>query len=602
MKISLILLSFLSLFYCNEISAQEALKRVSSTYDISFENAVHHEAVVNATFTNLGAGEVEFRMSRSSPGRYALHEFMKNAYNVKVTDSKGNVLESTRPNPYSWRVKGHDGTIKVSYILFANHGDGTYAQIDETHAHLNIPATFMYVSSLENDGFEVTFNLNDDLKWKVATQLKHLQGNTYYARDLQYFMDSPTEISDHSVRSFDVDGQTVNFVLHHKGSEAQLDEYFEKVKAIVLQQKAVFGELPDFDYDAYYFLGCYMPNVDGDGMEHRNSTVLTSTRSLGEPGFDRNIGTVSHEFFHCWNVERIRPQSLEPFDFSNSNMSGELWFAEGFTNYYSALILIRAGLLSHEGYLNWMSGTFSYVWNSPGREFFNPIEMSYQAPFVDDATSIDSNNRSNTFISYYNYGEMLGLALDLSLREIGLDLDDYMKLVWKNFGKDERPYTVQDLHSLLNAYAGQEFGDDFFSRYIYKSGMPDMKRLFANVGVSLTQDKNRVLFGASFDGSIISSNTKMGSSSYNAGLEKGDNIIKIGDFTLSDDLDISAVLKNFNPGDETKVVYERYGETKETALTFVHNPSYSISLFEAHGLELGDKKKKAREDWLSPKN
>jgi len=602
MKISLILLSFLSLFYCNEISAQEALKRVSSTYDISFENVVHHEAEVNATFTNLGAGEVEFRMSRSSPGRYALHEFMKNAYNVKVTDSKGNVLESTRPNPYSWRVKGHDGTIKVSYILFANHGDGTYAQIDETHAHLNIPATFMYVSSLENDAFEVTFNVVEELNWKVATQLKHLQGNTYYARDLQYFMDSPTEISDHSVRSFDVDGQTVNFVLHHKGSEAQLDEYFEKVKAIVLQQKAVFGELPDFDYDAYYFLGCYMPNVDGDGMEHRNSTVLTSTRSLGEPGFDRNIGTVSHEFFHCWNVERIRPQSLEPFDFSNSNMSGELWFAEGFTNYYSALILIRAGLLSHEGYLNWMSGTFSYVWNSPGREFFNPIEMSYQAPFVDDATSIDSNNRSNTFISYYNYGEMLGLALDLSLREIGLDLDDYMKLVWKNFGKDERPYTVQDLHSLLNAYAGQEFGDDFFSRYIYKSGMPDMKRLFANVGVSLTQDKNRVLFGARFDGAIISGNTKMGSSSYNAGLEKGDKIIKIGDFTLSDDLGISAVLKNFKPGNETTVVYERFGKTKETALTFVHNPSYSISLFEAHGLELDDKKKKAREDWLSPKN
>jgi predicted metalloprotease with PDZ domain len=602
MKRSLILLSFLSFFYSKQSIAQESLKRVSSTYDISFENAVHHEALVNATFTNLGSGAVEFRMSRSSPGRYALHEFMKNVYDVKVTDSKGNVLESTRPDPYSWKVQGHDGTIKVSYILFANHGDGTYAQIDETHAHLNIPATFMYVSSLENDAFEVTFNVVEELNWKVATQLKHLQGNTYYARDLQYFMDSPTEISDHSVRSFDVDEQTVNFVLHHKGSEAQLDEYFEKVKAIVLQQKAVFGELPDYDYDAYYFLACYMPNVDGDGMEHRNSTVLTSTRSLTDGGMNNNIGTVSHEFFHCWNVERIRPQSLEPFDFSNSNMSGELWFAEGFTSYYTHLILHRSGLMSLERFINGQTGYFNYVWNSPGRHFFNPIEMSYQAPFVDDATSIDPNNRSNTFISYYNFGNMLGLALDLSLREIGLNLDDYMKLVWKRFGKAEIPYTIRDLHNSLNEYAGQEFGDHFFNNYIYKSGMPDMKRLFANVGVSLTQDKNRVLFGASFEGSIISSNTKMGSSSYNAGLEKGDKIIKIGDFTLSDDLDISVVLKNFKPGDETIVVYERYRETKETILTFVHNPSFSISLFESHGLELDDKKKKAREDWLSSKN
>ena len=228
--------------------------------------------------------------------------------------------------------------------------------------------------------------------------------------------------------------------------------------------------------------------------------------------------------------------------------------------------------------------------------------MSYQASFVDDATSIDFNNRSNTFISYYNYGEMLGLALDLSLRETGLDLDAYMKLVWKNFGKDERPYTVRDLHDLLNEYAGHEFGDNFFNNYIYKSGMPDMEHLFNTVGVSLTQDKNRVLLGASFDGNTIRSNTKMGSSSYNAGLEKGDKIIKIGDFPLSDDLDISAVLKYGNPGDETIVVYERYGGTEETALTFVQNPFYTISSFEANGLELSADQKKARADWLSPKN
>ena len=149
-------------------------------------------------------------------------------------------------------------------------------------------------------------------------------------------MDSPTEISNFSMRSFEVNGQTINFVLHHNGTEAELDTYFEKVKKVVLQEEAVFGELPKFDYGTYTFLACYIPNASGDGMEHRNSTILTSTRSLANGGMDDNIGTVAHEFFHCWNVERIRPKALEPFNFEEANMSGELWFAEGFTSYYTS--------------------------------------------------------------------------------------------------------------------------------------------------------------------------------------------------------------------------------------------------------------------------
>lgn len=601
MKKFLLLLIVLTFFNCNKSNTQYSSNGVSSTYVISFENAVHHEATVNATFTNLKAGEVEFRMSRTSPGRYALHEFMKNVYAVEVTDSKGNALDATRPDPYSWKVKGHDGTIKVSYTLFANRGGGTYAQIDETHAHLNIPATFMYAPSLSNDEIEITFNVREDLHWKVASQLKHVEGNKYYARDLQYFMDSPTEISNHSVRSFEVDGQTVNFVLHHNGTEAEFDEFFEKVKKVVIQEKAVYGELPDYDYGEYSFLACYIPNASGDGMEHRNSTILTTTRSLAEGGMDRNIGTVSHEFFHCWNVERIRPQSLEPFVFEEVNMSGELWFAEGFTSYYTSLMICRAGLRTQEEYITRLSGSFNYVWNSPARKFFNPIEMSYQAPFVDAARSVDPNNRSNTFISYYSYGDMLGLALDLSLRENDLNLDDYMKLVWTNFGKNETPYIVQDLHNMLNEYAGKEFGDHFFNNYIYKSDMPDMKRLFSNVGVSLTQDKNKVSFGASIREGKIYGNAKIGSSAYNAGLENGDKIIKVGGFTLSKDLDFNTVLNKLKPNDAVNIVYERLGKTRETSVLLQESTSYTIALFEANDLELDDKKKAMREAWLNSK-
>jgi len=576
--------------------------QISSTYEVSFENAVHHEANIEATFTNLKNKEVEFRMSRTSPGRYALHEFAKNAYNVKVTDGNGKVLNATRPDPYSWKVSGHNGTIKVSYTLFGNHGDGTYSQVDETHAHLNMPATFMYVPELSNKEIQVTFNVREDLNWKVATQLKPVKDNTFYAKDLQYFMDSPTEISNYGLRTFDVDGQSVHLVLHHNGTDAELDQYFESVKKVVLEQEAVFGELPKFDYGNYYFLACYMPNVAGDGMEHRNSTVIPSTRSLANGGMERNIGTVSHEFFHCWNVERIRPESLEPFDFEAANMSGELWFAEGFTSYYTGLILCRAGLDIPENYIKGLAGTFNYVWNSPGRSFFNPIEMSYQAPFVDAARSVDEVNRGNTFISYYSYGSALGLALDLALREKGLNLDDYMKVVWTVFGKIENPYTVDGLHKALINYAGTEFGSDFFNKYIYKSEMPQMKQLLENVGVSLTRDSNKTWFGSYVRDGKITGYPTIGSPAYNAGLENEDTIKSIGDFVLSDSLSFNDALKNFKPNDKAKVIFERFGEQKETVVTFMSDPSYSITVFEANDLTPTETQMANRKAWLSSKN
>lgn len=569
-----------------------------TTYSISFENAVHHEAEVKATFSDLSNKEVTFRMSRTSPGRYAIHEFAKNVYNVRVTDGKGNTLNATRPDPYSWSVKDHDGTIHVTYTLFANRGGGTYAQIDETHAHLNIPATFMYAPSLAKKEIKVTFNTRKDLQWKVATQLKHIEGNTYFAKNLQYFMDSPTEISNHSVRSFDIDKQTIHFVLHHNGTEEELDTYFEKVKKLVIQQKKVFGELPSYDYDNYYFLACYIPNASGDGMEHRNSTILTSTRSLAEGGLKRNIGTVSHEFFHGWNVERIRPQSLEPFDFETANMSGELWFAEGFTSYYTGLMMCRAELLSKEDYIKGLTGTFNYVWNSPGREFFNPIEMSYQAPFVDAATSVDPVNRNNTFISYYSYGSALGLALDLSLREKDLNLDDYMKLVWKKHGKKEKPYTVADLHRLLKKYAGDAFGDHFFQNYIYRSDMPAMKRLFENVGVSLSQDATKASFGVTVTNGAITQNTTIGTAAYKAGLEKGDNILNVNNTPVTNDTTFKDLITNYTPNDTFSVTYERYGVTKETTVTLQQDPTYSI---EINSSQTDKRIVKRRNLWLDPK-
>ncbi len=582
-----------------QLSSQFVFAQVSTTYSVSFENATQHEANIHATFKNLKTKEVEFKMSRSSPGRYALHEFAKNVYDVHATDGKGNPLKIERPNPYAWRVNNTDGTVKISYTLFANRGDGTYAQVDETHAHLNMPATFMFVTELEEQEIEVTFHPREDLGWKIATQLKHLQGNTYYAKDLQYFMDSPTEISNYKKRSFVVESngvsQTFNFVLHdEKASEAEFDIYFEKVKKIVLQEQAVYGEFPKYDYGEYTFLACYTPNVSGDGMEHRNSTILTDTQSLANGGIEENIGTVAHEFFHGWNVERIRPKSLEPFDFTRVNMSGELWFAEGFTSYYDDLTLCRTGIINPEAYVNGLVGTFNYVWTSPGRAYFNPIEMSYQAPFVDAARSVDDTNRENTFISYYSYGSMLGLALDLSLREQKLNLDDFMKMMWNDFGKINIYYTVEDLHQTLNKYAGKELGDSFFNNYIYKTDMPDFKSLFDSVGVEMNTINDKVVFGAFTRNQLIMTNPKINTTAYLSDLQKGDRIIKIADVVLNDTITLDEALENFRPETEVQIVFERHGETKEKTVILKPDIKYNLTLKK----EIDAKQKENRSAWL----
>ena len=590
----------LSLFITTISNAQSYIK-----YDVSFPNAVHHEAEVKVSFTKIKKGKFSFRMSRTSPGRYAIHEFAKNVYNVKATDSKGKSLKITRPNPYQWDVANHDGTVNVSYTLFANRGGGTYAQVDETHAHLNIPATFMFAPSLKETPIQITFNPRKD--WKIATQLKPMFDNTYYAPDLQYFMDSPTELSDHFVRSFDVksDGEKlkVKLALHNIGTDTEADQYFESVKKVVLQQMAVFGELPKFDYGEYVFLACYVPNASGDGMEHRNSTVLTSTRTLANGGMRGNIGTVSHEFFHAWNVERIRPQSLEPFSFEEANMSGELWFAEGFTSYYTNLFLARAGIMSPESYINSLNGAFNYVWNSPGRSFFNPIEMSYQAPFVDAATSVDPVNRGNTFISYYSYGSALGLALDLALRnEKGnLTLDGYMKLVWKTYGKREKPYTVANLNDALNKYAGKLFGDYFFNSFIYKSAMPKYEPLFKKVGVVLKQDSKKVFFGASTSNGTVRNNPQIGAPAYKAGLNSGDKILAIDNHVVGNRNSVSNILSNYKIGDVITIKFSRYNQLRTVKTTLIKDPRYTIMTYEKAGLEATPEMLKNRKAWLDKK-
>ncbi|CAN5886580.1 hypothetical protein BH23GEM9_BH23GEM9_00620 [soil metagenome] len=297
-------------------------------YEVSFPFASRHEAEISVSYSGLPVQPLELRMSRSSPGRYALHEFAKNVYNVRAVDGRGRELRVTRPNPHQWDVEGHDGAVYVSYTLFGDRADGTYAAIDLTQAHLNIPASFMWARGTEERPVGVRFNVPQGAGWRIATQLRPTADAAYFvAPHLQYFMDSPTNLSGFAVREWqetsDGRSQTIRIAMHHLGTDTELDEYTRHTRSIVREQATVFGELPRFDFGTYTFIAAYLPWASGDGMEHRNSTILTSSASLAT-NMVGLLGTVSHEFFHAWNVERIRPRSLEPFDFERENMAGEL--------------------------------------------------------------------------------------------------------------------------------------------------------------------------------------------------------------------------------------------------------------------------------------
>ena len=249
--------------------------------------------------------------------------------------------------------------------------DGTYLAIDSTHAHINMPAALMWARGLENRPATVQFEPPAGSGWRVATQLMPgADAYTFSAPNLQYLMDSPTEVSAFGLRTFSISqvaaSPVFRLVVHHAGTDAELDAFALDVQRIVGEARHVFGEYPAYEGNTYTFLADYLPWANGDGMEHRNSTILTSTTSIRSNRIGL-LDTISHEFFHGWNIERIRPRSLEPFNFEDANMSGELWLGEGFTSYYGPLVLLRAGLTQVDEFAAEMTDVVNAVANSPGR-------------------------------------------------------------------------------------------------------------------------------------------------------------------------------------------------------------------------------------------
>ena len=612
-------------------------------YRVSFPAPEHHYAQVEVTFTGVASAALEARMSRSSPGRYAVHEFAKNVFDLHAFDGQGRELTPARPTASQWNVTGHDGTVRIVYKVFGNRVDGTYLAVDSSHAHMNMPATLMWARGFDLRPVRIAFDRPPGGDWKPATQLFPTADPwTFTAPNLQYLMDSPTELSNYSLRSFKVhnpDGRefTIRTAVHHDGPETAVDAYAAGVERIVNEAAAVFGEFPNYDTGTYTFLGDYVPWGGADGMEHRNSTVVASATSFTHPESVRAaFGTVAHEFFHGWNVERIRPKALEPFNFEDANVSGELWLAEGFTQYYGALVMARAGLRPGEQGLG-LTGSALEIINAPGRQFHSAVEMSQMAPFTDAAAAIDETNFSNTFISYYSYGAAIATALDLSLRDRSnsrVTLDDFMRAMWRAYGKPEgpspaiiaKPYTLQDASDRLADVSGDRgFASEFFDRYVQGRQVPDFARLFARAGLVLrkrnpngpwvgvldqtgpvamrrgsgrTRSAEAATDPVAAGGVGISELVPWGSPAFVAGLEEADVITTADGRPVTNIDQWRAAIHAHKPGDRLPIGFIRQGAGKTTTVIVAEDPGMEVVTVESTGATITRDQQAFRDAWL----
>jgi predicted metalloprotease with PDZ domain len=625
-RAAVLLISAVTAIAAGRSPGQPASSETALHYRLSFDDA--HQRVMQVDLrVPAVSGPVELVMSRSSPGRYALHEFAINVFDLRVSDGAGRALAIEHPVPHLWVVPEHDGAFQVRYRVYGDRVDGTYLAVDSTHAHINVPATLIWARGLEDRAAIVEIVPPSGSGWRVATQLFPTANPfAFTAPNLAYLADSPIEASRHMLRTFRAPavpgpgaGPPMALALHADGvGDADAEAHVQGLRRIVSEEAAIFGEYPPFEPGGYTFLADYLPWAVGDGMEHRNSTVLTNSASLdGSPRL--LLATAAHEFFHVWNVERIRPRTLEPFDLESANTSGELWLAEGVTTYYEKLVMHRAGLSTLTETIQEWSAVLNQVLGSPARLFRSAEDMSRMAPLVDGARSLDRTNLNYSYLSYYLHGAALGLALDLALREHTRgerSLDDFMRAMWAHHGRPggsppgtvAAPYTIHDVRARLAEVAGDgAFAASFLARYVQGREAPDFARLLAPAGLRLQS----VVPGRASMGAVplqrrgsrlrIAAPVAPGTPLYEAGLAEDDEIVSVAGHELTGPDVLAREIERHAPGDRVALrVVARGASTPRTVdVTLVEDGRVEIVALESLGETLTPDQRRFRESWLT---
>ena len=518
--------------------------------------------------------EVEMRVRRAAnapaqldlvmpvwtPGSYLIREYERHVQDFEASDANARALSWDKINKNTWRVETNGAReIVTRYRVYCNELTVRTNEVNDQHAFWNNAALLMYPDG--ELAAPSTLEVVPYSNWKIATGLPEASGrrNTFRAENFDILYDSPFEVSDFKTISFEVKGVPHRIIIDGEGNYDP-ERMRQDVKKIVETEAAMMGDIP---YHDYTFI-LHLRSSGGGGLEHLNSTALGFPRSAlkSEGGWRGFLGLVAHEFFHLWNVKRIRPDALGPFDYTKENYTKLLWVAEGITDYYAGLFVRRAGFVSDKEYLNNQAQAMQSLQGQPGRLKMSAEEASFNTwikEYRPDENSI------NTLISYYPKGAALGMLLDLEIRKRSggaKSLDDVMRYLYTDFYKRGRNYTPADFQRACELMAGSSL-EDFFRRYVHgREELPYDEKL-AYVGLHLETTRagqaERPYLGANLnqDGERLTVRAVLADTpAYDQGLNTGDQIIAFDGARVNQD-QFNARLAEKRPGDTIRLTIFR---------------------------------------------
>jgi predicted metalloprotease with PDZ domain len=584
---------FLVLAAAQSAPAQQRNERAPATaapeisYTVSMPEPHTHLLQVEMRVGRGGGGggaavpaQLDLVMPVWTPGSYLVREYARHVQDFAATDGSGGgarPLAWRKINKNTWRVEtgGTAREVRATYSVYANELTVRTNELHDRHAFWNNAALLMYVDGHLRAPSTVRVVPFGD--WKVATGLPAVAGqrHTFRAENFDVLYDSPFLVSDFKTISFEVRGVPHRIVIDGEGNYDP-ERLRREVQQIVEASVAMMGDVP---YRDYTFMLMLHPTVIG-GLEHLNSTALILRRFAFRPeaSWDDFLSLVAHEYFHLWNVKRIRPDALGPFDYTGENYTRLLWVAEGITSYYEGILSRRAGVIGDKEYLATIAGAIRGLQNTPGRHEQSIEEASFDAWIK---YYRPDENTLNSAISYYDKGAIVGLLLDLEIRRRSAgarSLDDVMRTLYNDFAKKDRNYTPEDFQRVAEQAAGGSL-DDFFRRFVRGREELDYNTAFAAVGLQLqtvaasATDPSKpaapkAYFGANLrqdaDRLVVSS-VPAGTPAYNQGITFGDQIVAL-DGVRVNATTFNARLEEKKPGDEVRLSIFRLDELRNITI------------------------------------
>ena len=535
--------------------------------------------------------KAELKMPVWTPGSYLVREFARHVEDFAAADASGNNLTWQKINKNTWQIDTKGAKeIVARYNVYANELTVRTNELNDEHAFWNNAALLMFLK--DNLNASSTVKVIPYKDWKIATGLPRVenQTNTFRAENFDVLYDSPFEVSNFNEVSFEVQGKPHRIVIDGDGNY-DLQKVSADVKKIVEEAVKIFGELPYKDY-------LFIVNLrGGGGLEHLNSTALQFNR-FGFTG-ERYTGFLTlaaHEYFHCFNVKRIRPDVLGPFDYENENYTRLLWVAEGGTAYYEGVLVERAGLMSDKDFLKAKANAIRDLQNRPGRFETSLEEASFDAWIK---YYRPDENAINNQISYYDKGEIVNFLLDLEIRRASggaTSLDDVMRYLYNEFYKKNRNYTPEDFQKTAETMAGKSL-NDFFSKYVRGREDIDYNSILSGIGLQLTtgSGNQQAFLGANLEQQgerLIVKTVPMNTPAYEQGLNANDQIVALDGFrvTQTDSFsktsekpsdavkDFAARLDIKKPGDKIRLAVFRFDQLRDIEITLGGQikPDYAI--------------------------